>query len=256
VLLLNFFRIYYYFYKRIAQWPSTNIEEFIWLNEAFNTIINRNVGIYKRQKEFVENASHELQTPLAAFQAKLDTLMQMSGISSSQSAIIDDLLHMVLRLTRLNKNLLLLSKLDRNMFPETEEILLNKALLRQLTFFIQQAEIKGITLEYKFINDLFVIANTSLLDSLLSNLLLNAIRYNYPGGNVKVIIEGRTLSIQNTGKDEVLDTYRIFERFAKSDSNSKGNGLGLAIMKKIATFYTWQLDYCKCNEYHCFILKF
>jgi signal transduction histidine kinase len=192
---------------------------------------------------------------LAAFQAKLDTLMQMPGITSSQSTIIDDLLHMVLRLTRLNKNLLL-SKLDRNMFPETEEISLNKALLRQLTFFIQQAEIKGITLEYQFSNDLFVIANTSLLDSLLSNLLKNAIRYNYSGSNVNVILEGRTLSIQNTGKNGTLGIYRIFERFAKSDSNSKGNGLGLAIVKKIATFYTWQLDYCKRNEYHCFILKF
>lgn len=237
-------------------WPLTNIEEFVRLNDAFKVLIDKNVSIYKKQKEFVENAAHELQTPLAAFQAKLDTLMQTSNITPSQSVIIEDLVNAVSRLARLNKNLLLLSKLDRNMFPEAEEISVNALLLKQLAFFIPQAETKEIKISYQLNNEIIVNTNASLLDSLLSNLLLNSIRHNYSGGIINVTILGRELSIENTGNEEALDSSKIFERFAKSKSSQRGNGLGLAIVQKIALLYCWRLDYCKNADKHRFTLNF
>ena len=122
----------------VPQWKSTDIEEFTRLNKALDKLIERNLIIYKSQREFIENAAHELQTPLAAFQAKLDTLMQLPSITLEQANIIEDLMAAANRLTKLNRNLLLLSKLNKGLLPATENIVLKEAVKKHIDFYNSQ----------------------------------------------------------------------------------------------------------------------
>ena len=97
---------------------ETSIEEFYRLNTSINHLIERNTLIYRSQQEFIENAAHELQTPLAVFQAKLEILMQHHDLTPNQAEILVKLSDSSARLNRLNKNLLLLSKIDNSQFIE------------------------------------------------------------------------------------------------------------------------------------------
>ena len=74
--------------------PNSGIEEFSRLNTVLNKLMSDSLNSYRTQKEFTENASHELQTPLAVFQSKLDILLQQPDITGEQAAIIQDLYQM------------------------------------------------------------------------------------------------------------------------------------------------------------------
>lgn len=84
--------------------------------------MHKSLDSYRVQKEFTENASHELQTPLAIFQSKLDLLLQQQELTESQAEIIQDLYQMTSRISRLNRNLLLLAKIDNAQFAKSENI--------------------------------------------------------------------------------------------------------------------------------------
>lgn len=123
---------------------DTDIQEFVRLNQSILKLIEKNVAIYQQQKEFVENASHELQTPVAVIQAKMDTLLQSGDFSKKQYEIITSINENIARLTRLNKNLLLLSKIENHFYSDKQRINLNDLIKKQLDFFIEQAESKDI----------------------------------------------------------------------------------------------------------------
>ncbi len=238
------------------KWLETNIEEFSRLNLSINKLIDRNIAIYKSQQEFIENAAHELQTPLAVFQAKLDSLLQTGNITAVQAAIIASLNQSVTRLSRLNKNLLLLSKLDHNQYTENELLSLNEVLEKQLEFFSYQAQARGISFKTAIDTHLTVTANSTLVDVLISNLLLNTVRHNEPDGMILVTMIGSKLMVANTGQGEALDESKIFSRFSKLNSSSRGSGLGLAIVKKIVDYYNWRLTYTWKDNLHIFEVDF
>jgi signal transduction histidine kinase len=238
------------------QWLDTNIEEFSRLNQSVNKLIDRNIAIYNSQQEFIENAAHELQTPLAVFQAKLDTLLQTGKISLAQADIIAFLNQSVTRLSRLNKNLLLLSKLDHNHYTGNESLSISEVLKRQIDFFSLQAEAKEIQFTSFIDSQLEIYANSSLIEVLVSNLLLNAVRHTEPNGNIDLKMIGSRLILSNTSRGEALDESKIYSRFSKVDPSSQGSGLGLAIVKKIVDHYNWTLIYKWENNLHLFAVVF
>lgn len=238
------------------QWLETNIEEFSRLNQSVNKLIERNIAIYNSQQEFIENAAHELQTPLAVFQAKLDTLLQTDHISLAQADIIVFLNQSVSRLSRLNKNLLLLSKLDHNHYTENELLSISEVLKRQIDFFSLQAEAKEIKFTSSVDRQLMVSANSTLVEVLISNLLLNAVRHTEHNGIIDVKIIGSKLLLSNTSRGEALDESKIYNRFSKVNPSSQGSGLGLAIVKKIVDYYNWKLIYNWENNLHLFEIVF
>ena len=91
---------------------KNSIEEFSRLNQAINKLMEKNIRIYKSQNEFIENAAHELQTPIAIFKGKLETLLQRDDLTEEQFEILDKINDTTTRFNRLNKNLLLLSKIE------------------------------------------------------------------------------------------------------------------------------------------------
>jgi len=237
-------------------WPESQIEEFNRLNQSISKLVDRNKQIFKIQKEFVENAAHELQTPLAVFQAKLDVLMQESGYSETQYEILNSLHENLSRLNRLNRNLLLLSKLDNESSLQKEKISLKQRIDQQLPFFHEQAQPKNILIGFQTEKDSEIMANSALFDVLLRNMLLNAVRHNHLNGTIHIELKTNGLCISNTGKATPLSSEQLFQRFSKSDSSETGTGLGLAIVKRIGELHGWSIEYKFVIDLHIFSILF
>ncbi len=235
---------------------NSNIEEFNRLNKSINDLIDRNLAIYNNQREFVENAAHELQTPIAVFKAKVDTLIQRLDITAGQSELLSSLNNAISRLSRVNKNLLLLAKIDTDQYNETETFSIQQVIEKQLDFFVEQAEQKNITIKTSFQKDIMVNANYGLTELLISNLMLNAIKHNVTNGIITITISEHQLEITNTGTKLDLKVEDLFNRFSKSSTSTQGNGLGLAIVKKIADHNTWTISYSFLKNEHSFTVTF
>jgi signal transduction histidine kinase len=234
---------------------ATDIDEFNQLNKNLEQLIEKNTAIYKNQREFVENAAHELQTPLALFQTKIDTLLQLE-LNEEQSSVVSSLNNDVSRLNRLNKNLLLLSKIDNGSYVEKSAIILNEYIEKHLDFFTEQAEAKNITISTEFTSTLSVKANPAFTEVLINNLFLNAIRHNKKNGQIIIHIQDNQLTFSNTGQSTSLVIDKLFNRFSKINPSSQGNGLGLAIIKKIVEINQWEIHYTFDNQLHNFSVKF
>ncbi len=236
--------------------PNSDIIEFNQLNKSIENLIEKSSAIYNNQREFVENAAHELQTPIAVFKAKLDDLMQRSDITNGQAEVLNSLNDTILRMSRLNKNLLLLSKLDKHAFSESETFSLKELIEKNLSFFIEQAKSKSIDIISDFHDDFILNSNKALVEIMLNNLLLNAISHNVGNGIVHILLADKKLSISNSGKNIALSTEKLFSRFSKINPSGKGNGLGLAIVKKICDLNNWQINYTFSEETHTFSVLF
>lgn len=233
--------------------PETDIDEFHRLNRSLNNLIEKNVTIYRAQREFVENAAHELQTPLALFQGKIDVLQQTT-LDKEQSRLLSALNDDVGRLNRLNKNLLLLSRIDNENYIGKQDFRAGDYLEKNLGFFTEQALSKNISIQSE-IHPVTISSNSTLAEIAINNLILNAIRHNQKGGQILVSLSSDSFTVSNSGA-ATLDKERLFQRFYKSDSSSKGNGLGLAIISKIADLNGWDVSYDFSEGRHVFKIRF
>ena len=238
------------------KFTETNIEEFNRLNNSIEKLITKNTSIYHSQREFIENAAHELQTPLAVFQAKIDTLIQNADFTQEQYKMLSSLNDSVSRLNRLNKNLLLLSKMENDIYNEKQTINLNEAIEKHFDFFTEQAKAKNLIIKTEMNEAVAVKSNPVLAEILISNLFLNAIRHNVSDGQVLVILSNHSLTFSNTGQSQTLVADKLFNRFSKSNPSEQGNGLGLAIIKKIADQNNWKISYSFANNFHSFSVAF
>lgn len=238
------------------QLNRNGIDEFDRLNTALNKLIERNTLIYKSQKEFIENAAHELQTPIAIFKGKLETLMQRPDITKEQMELLDNLNDTTSRLTRLNKNLLLLSKIESKEYNLPEDIFLIDIIKSQLSFFKEQSLAKKITIKTFVKKNIILHANPFLTEIMIKNLFLNAINHNVKNGVVEITLDEKSLFFSNTGEPKPLKQENLFERFTKVNPSSKGNGLGLSIVKKIAQNNNWEIHYSFEKNIHTFEVRF
>ena len=240
----------------VLSFEKTSVDEFTDLNKTITALVQRNRKAYQSQKEFTENASHEMQTPLAVFQHKLELLMQTNPITPEQAELMEQLDNTSQRMNRLNKSLLLLTKIDNNQFVDTETVSLKSIIEKLLEQYKFQADIKNIVVNFDLEQNKFLTVNKSLLEILVSNLLINAIRYTDPGGRVDIALSGKELIIENTATGNGLDKSRLFQRFQKQAADGSSNGLGLEIAGKIATLYQLVLSYRFENNRHIFSLQY
>lgn len=233
-----------------------NIEEFNRLNHSINNLIKRNILIYKSQREFIENAAHELQTPIAIFKGKIENILQREDLNSEQFKLIDNLNNTTSRLVKLNRNLLVLSKIESNSYAGNENVNLRDTIENQLSFFSEQALSKKISVTIDLANDVIINSNPILAEMLISNLFLNTINHNILNGKINVKLTNDRLIFSNSGAILPLQTEKMFERFSKSNPTSQGNGLGLSIIKKIADTNHWSINYHFTNRMHTFEIVF
>lgn len=234
---------------------ESSTKEFVRLNAALERLMTESLHSYRIQKEFTENASHELQTPLAVFQSKLDLLLQQPGITEAQAGIIQDLYQMNGRLSRLSRNLLLLAKMENNQFKRTETVDVVGVLKALLPY--SESLAGGLALKSDFqVNSLPLKANRALLESLISNLIVNAVRHNKPEGEVNISLSGGRLTVANTSDEPSLNKNQIFNRFYRPSEQTKGNGLGLSIVKAVCDYHGWDVSYSYANGNHAFTVSF
>ena len=234
---------------------QTKVEEFKILNQAIQTATNRSTEMYNQQKQFVENASHELQTPLAICMNKLELLSENPDCTEEQLSEIAGINHTLRGIIKMNKSLLLLSRIDNKQFPDTSEIDFNKLIYKYLPDFEDMYEYKNIHVTYTETSTLIYTMNESLASTLLSNLLKNAFIHNIESGSIAISVTGRTLTISNSSESTGLNEATLFNRFEKQTHKKESTGLGLAIVKSIISIYGIDIKY-EYNGLHKFILTF
>jgi signal transduction histidine kinase len=221
----------------VVEMPKTHISEFRALSEELKELLQRNEATYASQKQFIENASHELQTPLAISLNKLDLFAENANLNEEELTELGRISETLQRLVRLNKSLLMLSKIDNRQYQETETVNFNALTEQLLEDFADLVEYKNISLHTKFDTDLSFNMNRGLSMVLVSNLIKNALVHNHTAGSVTVYITDSTLAVENTGTQQPLDSDRIFKRFYRDVANEQGTGLGLSIVQSVAGMY-------------------
>lgn len=233
------------------EFDPTDTAEFEELNQSLSKLIEHNISVYKTQKEFTENASHELQTPLAILKNKLDILLQSEDLTEKQYRIAEEMNKALTRSSRINKNLLLLAKIENNQFDNSEEIRFDAILDQSMEAVQEHFEQKNISVKEDNTSQVQVNGNSSLIEILINNLLLNAIRHTQVHGSISVKLTHSVFEVANSGT-EPLNADLLFKRFSKLSSESGGSGLGLAIIKEISTFHGWKVSYRFENNHHVF----
>lgn len=236
---------------------DSKTKEFNDLQLVSNALIKRSVQVYVSQKEFTENASHELQTPLAIILNKLELLLDSEELSNAEkSEKLYEVVGIVERLKRLNKSLLLLAKIENKDYKNPQNFDLNEMIGKMVEEFAEIAEFREVVIEKKLQGKCNVQMDKILSNVLLTNLIKNALIYNIRCGKVLITTQNNILKICNTGKEESLNRQKIFDRFYKKGTGSQSTGLGLSIVKAICTLYKIHIDYQYLDKKHCFILKF
>ncbi len=234
---------------------SSAIEEFNRMNNELRKLTDKVTSDYHNLKEFTENMSHETQTPLAIIHSRLDVLMQAENLTEQQQEHIRTTLDAVNRLSKMNKGLTLLAKIDNNQFLDEKEFSIAEVIekhLSQLDIFIETREIRVIK---NLSPRIRVTMNVNLADVLLTNLLSNAIKYNVDKGILKVALDEKTLVISNTGDAPLLSSEQIFERFKRGGEKIDSTGLGMAIVKKICDFNGLEISHNYYEHLHSFTVK-
>ena len=234
---------------------QTNIFEFAELNVSLEKLISGNISAYNQQKEFTDNASHELQTPLAIVQSKLELLLQNSSLTDAQYNSIEDALHALARVSRINKNLLILAKIENSQFIEKERIDFSALLHETVTLFKNYSDNKKIELQLNIIHGKMVEGNKILIEILINNLITNAIRHSSDHKKIIIKLTNDHLVIKNEGISP-LQAEQLFNRFATATSENPGTGLGLALVKQISARYNWKPGYHFDHGFHVFSIEF
>lgn len=234
--------------------PS-NIREFRQLSEAAVDMGNRSYKAYEEQKQFIENASHELQTPLAIVRGKVELLAESESLSEAQMKELDAIYSTLGRAIKLNKSLLLLSRIENGQYAESEDVSVDELLDTLLPDLMDIYESKQIRLSRQYGERPFIIrCNHSLAQILLSNLIKNALLHNREGGLLQIVTTPVSLTVSNTG-EAPLDPDKLFRRFYHSmDRKKDSTGLGLAIAQTIARSSGLKLTYQWEEGMHCFRL--
>lgn len=234
----------------------TKIREFNRLDEEIGRMWQRNEEVFLEQKRFIENAAHELQTPLAITINKLEMLMDDETLSENQLTQLDDSKSSLQRIVNLNKALLMLSRIENRQYKDIQQINFYQVTREISKDFQDLLSFRKIQLEIINTGVFEVSMNRDLAWVLISNLLRNAIRYNRDGGTIAIRIQDREFSVANTGDPFPLDERQIFNRFHKGTQDRQSNGLGLAIVKTIVDSYPGlSIRYHFEDDKHVFVLK-
>ncbi|MBK0382542.1 HAMP domain-containing histidine kinase [Pedobacter sp. SD-b] len=255
--ILSFLKNYDLDKKTPLHQEILGIDEFNDLNMEVNSLITRTEKTYHLQKEFTENAAHELQTPVAIIKSKLDLFLQDKDLTKNQSLIVEQISYVLQKLGDLNKNLLLLTKLENQQFHFDEEIDVReqiKAVIEHLSFF---ADAKYQQILFNRPKQVFIKGNLSLFTQLIQNLLINAIQHSSKGTIINIQLNDDDLIFINEGAALNFSEEKLFSRFSKTiEKDQKGNGLGLAISNKIAEVHHFKLTYQYNNTKHFFNINF
>ena len=223
--------------------PATPIDEFTELNQALTHMSTRLATEYQRLNEFTGNAAHETQTPLAIMQAKLEQLMQDDSLRPQSAALVGELYGATRRLSRLHQALTLLSRIENEQFTQAVPVRLDLVVAEKVEQLRERAAAHDLYFHVEAAGVPTLELHPGLADSLVSNLLQNAVKHSRPGSTIEVTLRRDSLVVANPGPAVSGDPERFFERFHKHNAASDSPGLGLSIVQQICHYYGFALRY-------------
>jgi signal transduction histidine kinase len=232
---------------------ETHTTEFRKLNEAVSRYVAHSEEVFEKQKQFIGNASHELQTPLAICQNRLEMLLEDETLGEQQMSEIMKTYQTLEYLSKLNKSLLLLSKIDNHQFSEEKEACLNEVLHRYMDDYQEVYAYRDITLTVEEEGELYWNMNETLAVVLITNLLKNAFVHNINKGSIRIVISSSGIRFGNTASGSALDASRVFDRFYQGSKKKEGStGLGLAIVDAVCRHSSLKIRYRFEEDMHWF----
>lgn len=235
---------------------ASDINEFGQLNEAITRLTERIRADHNALKEFTGNASHEMQTPLAVLQAQLEAALGRNGMGETTATAIHEAHAQVLRLSRLHQGLLLLSRIENRQYNEVRAVNVGHAIEMELARHAERLAASGIQMERAIEGRLIVDAHPALVETLLANVIGNAVKHHCGNGPVGVLLSERELVVSNTGAALSFPASELFLRFRKADPASPSPGLGLSIAQSICSAYGWRIDYRELAGTHTVTIRF
>ena len=241
-------------HKTVPVPNNTSITEFRRLNTAAQQAVDRSEELLEQQKQFIGNASHELQTPLAVLGGRMEYMLDHAGLDEQTMGEVIQMQRTLGHIVRLNKTLLLLAKIDNGQFPENTDVDISAMIREQKELYDDIYEERDIRCDMHLTGSFRVRMNESLASVLVSNLIRNAYVHSEAGARIDIRIEGRTLTVSNDGVTP-LDGKHIFERFYQGSKREGSTGLGLALVKAVADSYGLCVGYRFGEEQHIFSVE-
>lgn len=235
---------------------DTDIYEFRQLEKAVTEATDRSNEAYEKQKQFIGNASHELQTPLAVLGGRIDWMLDNDSLGEENIGELVKMKREVVHISRLNKTLLLLTKIDNGQFPDVMDVNLSSIVQSQKEMYEEIFSRKNIHCSLEMQDSPVVVRmNETLATILVTNLIKNAFMHSPEGGIVTIALDGNGLAVENSGETP-LDRERIFDRFYQGAKKEGSTGLGLALAKTIADKNGMQFSYSFADGRHRFRINF
>jgi two-component system, OmpR family, sensor kinase len=235
---------------------ASEIDEFAELNTTLEKLTSKVISDYQSLKRFTEDASHEIQTPLAVIQSKLETLFQHPELKKEQAELIKSAYTSVQRISKLTQTLLLLTKISNDQFPEKGQVNLSELLEEKVKLFEDHFNSKSLILQKEVEPEIYLETNFFLAESMVMNLVGNAVKHSDKEGIINILLDKHCLEISNTGSPLPVPPEKLFERFYKIDKSTDSHGLGLAIVREICKLYEWEISYQYTDHIHKFIISF
>jgi signal transduction histidine kinase len=235
---------------------ESKLYEFNELNKTLEKLTKKVISDYQSLKRFTEDASHEIQTPLAVIQSKLETLMQYPDLKKDQAELISSAYVYALRISKLTQTLLLLTKIANDQFPDKKAIDMSALIREKIRMFEDLVLEKSLTLNEDINPGCFLETNFFLAESLVINLISNAIKHNIKSGIINIRLDKNHFEISNSGGKPSVPTGKLFDRFYKANESSDSPGLGLSIVKEICRLNRWEINYVYEDDLHKVVVIF
>ena len=242
--------------ERSATVPSgSSIVEFKALSEAAQSAVNRSEAMLAQQKQFLGNASHELQTPLAVIGNRVDYLVDHTSPTEEQLAELLRIKQSLRHSVRLNRTLLTLARIESGEVGQSDHIDVVPMIGELIESLDDVYSARELSVEVTGSEHLWVDINESMLRMVVVNMLKNAYVHAPEHSTIDIRIEGRSLTVSNRGA-ESLDADSVFDRFYTKSAREGSTGLGLAIVKSVCDHYGYEVNYNFDGGYHRFVVRF
>lgn len=231
---------------------QTEIQEFHDFASISSSLTGKLISDYNNLKQFAENASHEIQTPLAIIQLKAEELLNTSGLSKFQSENIADIYDSCDRLSKLNKGLLLLTKIENHQFDGKIRLDIGEFVGREILW-IEEHYLEGKSQIQVIEDNPFILSiNPTLAEMLVRNIMMNMVFHTTSQDDMLININDNSISFSNRGEKPLSEPARLFDRFYKESNSTRSLGLGLAISKAICDYNLVDITYTYTKNYHVF----
>jgi len=224
----------------LPQFPETSIDEFEALNVVLSGLLKKITSDYQHNKEFNENASHELQTHLAVIRSNTEMLLNKMPEKGGATKELHTIYSASSRLSQVQRSLLLLSRINNGEYSNNVDVDMRQLAVQTLSSFSETIELRGIAVEKDF-EECELHIDEGLAQILLNNLIKNAVKHNIQGGHISIKLTSSSFTIENTGMPIQGEPERMLKRFAKGENGNRG--IGLAIVDQICELYGFILSY-------------